>query len=50
VPYKCGIAVERDGTIIWSGIVTARRYDSTTGAYTLTCPGLLAYWRRRLVT
>jgi hypothetical protein len=50
VPYKCGIAVERDGRIVWTGIITARRYDSTTGVFTLTVPGLLAYWRRRLVT
>jgi hypothetical protein len=26
VPYKCGIAVERDNQIVWSGIITARRY------------------------
>lgn len=50
VPYRCGIAVERDGTIIWAGIVTARRYSSSTGTFALTVPGLLAYWRRRLVT
>lgn len=49
VPYKTGIAVDRDGTIIWSGIVTARRYDSGTKKFTLTVPGLLAYWKRRIV-
>lgn len=50
VPYRCGIAVERDRTIIWTGVVTARRYSSTSGAYALTVPGLLAYWRRRPVS
>lgn len=50
VPYRCGIAVERDTTIVWSGIVTARRYAGSTGVLSLTVPGLLAYWRRRPVT
>lgn len=50
VPYKCGVVVERDTTIVWSGIITARRYDSETGVWTLTVPGLLAYWRRRQIS
>jgi hypothetical protein len=50
VPWKSGIAVDRDGTIVWAGIVTARRYDSTSGSYALTVPGILAYWRRRAIT
>lgn len=49
VPYKTGIAVDRDGVIIWSGVVTARRYDSGTKKFAISCPGLLAYWRRRFI-
>ena len=49
VPWKTGIAVDRDNVIIWSGIVTGRRYSSRSHAYSLTVPGLLAYWRRRIL-
>lgn len=49
VPWKTGIAVDRDGTIIWSGVVTGRRYDSGTKKFSITVPGLLAYWKRRIL-
>jgi len=51
VPWLNGIAVDRDGVIIWSGVITGRRYNSAgQGTYQLACPGLMAYWRRLFVT
>lgn len=49
IPWKTGVVVDRDGVIIWSGIVTTRRYASAGRAFTLTVPGLLSYWQRRYV-
>jgi hypothetical protein len=50
IPWKCGIAVDRNGQIIWSGVVTTRRYSSQSGSYTLDVSGLLAYWQVRLLS
>jgi hypothetical protein len=49
-PYRYGVAVDRNGQIIWSGCITTRRFARSSGQYTLGIKGLLAYWDRRLVT
>jgi hypothetical protein len=49
VPWRHGLAVERNDSIVWAGCITSRRYDSRTGTYRFGTTGILGYWRRRVV-
>lgn len=49
LPWRHGIAIDCDGSVIHAGVITGRRYSSSSGSYRLKVPGLLEYWRRRLI-
>lgn len=49
VPWRHGIALTRDRSIVKAACVTTRRYNSTSGEYRLGTTGILGYWRRRVI-
>jgi hypothetical protein len=50
VPGRTAVYVDRDGTLVWSGILWLRTYDSTSRALTLQASEFESYFARRLVT
>lgn len=49
-PSKVALYVDRDGVLIWGGIVWARSYDSTARALTISAAEFESYFARRLIT
>jgi len=50
IPMRCAIHVDRNGTIIWGGVIWARSYDSKTQILTITAREWLSYFERRKIT
>lgn len=50
IPMRCAIYVDRNGTIIWGGIIWARSYDSLTQTLAITAREWISYFERRRIT
>ncbi len=50
IPMRCAVYVDRNGTIIWGGIIWARGYNSKTQILTITAREWLSYFERRKIT
>lgn len=49
-PSKTGLYVERDGVIVWGGIIWARTYDSGSQTLSLVAREFESYFERRRIT
>lgn len=49
-PSKVGLYVDRDGVLIWSGIVWSRTYDSASRLLSVHAAEFESYFARRLIT
>jgi hypothetical protein len=50
IPGKTAIYVDRDGDLVWGGIIWSRTYNSTSQVLTLTAREFESYFERRRVT
>jgi hypothetical protein len=50
VPGRCAIYVDRDGEIVWGGIIWFREYNSAEQKLTLTAREFESYFERRRIT
>lgn len=49
IPGRCFVACERDGVVLWSGIVWSRTYQSQAKVMQLYCRGYEHYLDKRLI-
>lgn len=49
-PTKYGIYVDRDGVLVWGGIIWSRQYDSDNQHISLQVREFESYWERRRIT
>jgi hypothetical protein len=50
IPARTALYVDRDGTLIWGGIIWQRVYTSKDQTMTLTAREFESYWERRRIT
>ena len=50
IPARTAIYVDRDGTLVWGGILWNREYNSKTQTLTLNANEFESYWNRRRIT
>lgn len=50
IPVKCAIYVDRNGSLVWGGIIWNRSYNSTTQTLTLNAREFDSYLERRRIT
>jgi hypothetical protein len=50
IPAHCGIYVDRDGILVWGGVIWGRTYNSTSQILTFTAREWLSYFERRRVS
>jgi hypothetical protein len=50
IPARTAIYVDRDGTLVWGGILWNREYSSKTQTLTLNANEFESYWSRRRIT
>lgn len=50
IPTRCAIYVDRNGELIWGGIIWSRSYSSSTQKISLTAREFLSYFERRRIT
>ena len=50
IPMRCSVYVDRDGTIIWGGIIVARDYNSSTQHLKISAREFESYFERRRIT
>lgn len=50
IPDKCAVYVDRNGVIIWGGVITSRLYKSKTQTMELTAYEWLYWLSKRLIT
>lgn len=50
IPARCAIYVDRDGTLVWGGIIWGRDYNSITQKLTITAREFESYFERRRIT
>ena len=50
IPARTAIYVDRDGTLIWGGILWNREYSSKDQTLTLNANEFESYWNRRRIT
>jgi hypothetical protein len=49
IPARTALYVDRDGVLVWGGIVWLRRYDSQTQTIDLTAREFDSYWENRRI-
>jgi hypothetical protein len=49
IPAYCGVYVDRDGVLVWGGVIWGRSYNSTSQALTFTAREWLSYFERRRI-
>lgn len=50
IPGKCSIYVDRDGVLVWGGIIWAREYNSSNQHIQVTAREFESYFERRRIT
>ena len=50
IPARTAIYVDRDGTLVWGGVLWSRTYDSKTQTITLNAREFESYFERRRIT
>ena len=50
IPGKCGIYVDRNGILVWGGVIWGRSYNSTDQTVTYYAREWLSYFERRRIT
>ena len=50
IPMRCAVYVDRNGTIIWGGVIWARSYNSKSQVLTITAREWLSYFEKRKIT
>ena len=50
IPARCGMYVDRDGILVWGGVVWGRSYNSTTQILTFNAQEWISYFEHRRVT
>lgn len=50
IPARCAIYVDRDGILVWGGVIWHREYNSTSQALTITAQEFESYLGRRRIT
>lgn len=48
-PGKCGIYVDRNGVLVWGGVIWGRTYNSTSQTLTITATEWISYFSHRRV-
>lgn len=49
IPGKCGIYVDRNGTLVWGGVIWGRNYNSTEQTLSITAREFESYFERRRI-
>jgi hypothetical protein len=50
IPANCGLYVDRDGILVWGGVVWGRTYNSTSQTLTFNAREWISYFERRRIT
>jgi hypothetical protein len=50
IPGKCGIYVDRNGILIWGGVIWSRTYNSTEQTLSFAAREWISYFERRRIT
>jgi hypothetical protein len=50
IPMRCSVFVDRDGTLVWGGVIVAREYDSVSQHLKITAREFEYYLDRRRIT
>jgi hypothetical protein len=50
IPGKCGLYVDRDGILVWGGVIWGRQYNSQDQALTIQAREWISYFERRRIT
>ena len=50
IPAKTGIYVDRNGVLVWGGVIWGRTYDSTSQILTIQAREWISYFERRRIT
>jgi hypothetical protein len=50
IPARCAIYVDRDGTLVWGGVIWGRDYNSTSQKLIITAREFESYFERRRIT
>jgi hypothetical protein len=50
IPAKCGLYVDRDGILVWGGVIWGRQYNSQDQALTIQAREWISYFERRRIT
>lgn len=50
IPAKCAIYVDRNGTLVWGGVIWGRDYNSLSQTLTITAREFESYFERRRIT
>jgi hypothetical protein len=50
IPGKCAIYVDRDGDLVWGGVIWNRSYNSSSQTLTFTAREFESYFERRRIT
>lgn len=48
-PGKCGLYVDRNGTLVWGGVIWARAYNSTSQTLSISATEWISYFAHRRV-
>lgn len=48
-PWRTAVFVERDGVVVWSGIISTAQLDVKADSATINAVGWHAYWRKRIL-
>jgi len=50
IPARCAIYVDRNGTLVWGGVIWGRDYNSANQTLTITAREFESYFERRRIT
>ena len=50
IPGRCGLYVDRDGILVWGGVVWSRSYNSTAQTLTFNAQEWISYFDHRRIT
>lgn len=50
IPAHCGLYVDRDGILVWGGVIWGRSYNSTSQTLTFSAQEWISYFEHRRVT
>jgi hypothetical protein len=50
IPARCGLYVDRDGILVWGGVIWGRSYNSTSQTLTFNAQEWISYFEHRRVT